>query len=344
MNYVQCFLYPDLLLTKTEDMSKWETSYHGTVVPAVTSILQHGEMLMEGDVKWDGNYLESRMTKAAGQKSEIYNYPTIEGGDNRCSIASFDHGETKFKIVLQLRQLSGSYEKRRTRWGHEMWATARRGTIMIEAINVRVLAARGIALPDPVLPIPHNEYVMSFACPIQQSAFEFLETLNIPKDMFNGEHNRCYCESCYLKQWADYLEIAGEKYVIPRGWTRFALEVNPVFAKINDIWDAWNIAFHGCRPKNVLSILKHRSLLIPNDILSNGDKLGVCASRDRNQKNYFLSPSIGYSAHPWYARPVSYKSAAGLTRYAQTILVLKVCRAIIIEELKCPSQGQSVER
>ena len=123
---------------------------------------------------------------------------------------------------------------------------------------------------------------------------------------------------------ANFKEKAGKNYMIPSEWIRFGVKVNPVFAKVNEIWDTWNTAFHGCQPKNVLSILKHRSLLIPNDILSDVTKLSVCASRDVNQKCYFLSPSIGYSAHPWYARPQAYTTGSGNTRYAQTALVSKV--------------------
>ena len=75
--------------------------------------------------------------------------------------------------------------------------------------------------------------------------------------------------------------VAGETYVIPRGWVRFVLAVNPVFAAMNDIWNAWNNAFHGCDHRNVESIIKHRALLIPHDVLSDGRKLSVCASQER---------------------------------------------------------------
>ena len=110
---------------------------------------------MEGDVLWYGEYLESESPKPTIQKNQIYTYSSIQGADSRSTAAYLENGGTEFKVLLQLRQRAGSYEKQKaaTVARHELWATDIRGTILIEALCVHVLSAKGIKSPEAVISI-----------------------------------------------------------------------------------------------------------------------------------------------------------------------------------------------
>jgi len=253
-------------------------------------------------------------------------YPQPGGAKWAAEKTTTADGQTSFKIVVRLRQQPGTYVVHDKGKSHafDMWSTDRRGTLILEALEVYVEKSKDqLAIPT-LLPDPVNVYTTTFKCPVQQHMFDVLQLLKIPQSMFDMNNNRCYCSTCYPDHWKDSMDVAGETYAIPRGWTRFGMLVDPVFAKVNDIWKSWQIAFHGCHPKNVLSILKNRMLLIPHDVLPDGTKLQVGSSADKNQNKYFLSPAIGYSAHPWYAKPVPFTDTDGKRKYFQTVLVFKV--------------------
>jgi len=309
-------------------MSVWKISYHGATVQIALSILRHGEFVMEGDVMVDGTYLAAHHGKFKDQKKAIWTYPTREGADKTTVVASFDNDETQLKILLQLRQRASSYTESETKSGFIIWSTNRRGTLYIEAVHVSVLKSKRTSeikfrsqtpsIFSPIAGILSQMTNIRF-CPVHQENFEFLQTLKIPNSMFNKEFNKCYCSKCWPERRMKFCDVAGERYIIPKGWSRFGLAVNPVFATVNDIWDSWNIAFHGCAASHVIPILKHRTLLIPHDILSDGTELGVNSSADQNQKCFFLSPAIDYSAHPWYARYRKFKD-----KIAQVVIMFRV--------------------
>jgi len=316
-------------------MSAWKVSYHGATVQIALSVIRHGEFLMEGDVMNDGTYLTARHEKVKDQKKAIWTYPTREGADNTTVVGSFDNNETQLKVVLQLRQRPSSYAESKTRWGFTIWSTNHRGALYIESVHVIVIKSRqtgkliqpsqkpGIVLMSKSIISPIAGIISQMAsmsvCPVHQENNEFLQTLKIPDTMFNREFNKCYCSNCWPETLMKFKDVAGERYIIPKGWSRFGLKVNPVFATVNDIWDSWNIAFHGCDPSHVVPILKHRTLLIPHDILSDGTELGVNSSADQNQKCYFLSPTIEYAAHPWYAKYRRFKK-----KIAQIAILFRV--------------------
>jgi hypothetical protein len=321
---VSLFLCPDTAVLESEDVSKWRVVYHGTSLPVINSILIHGMLLMQGDELSDGEIVGKRLA-SDDQEKAVWTYPKPGGAKIAASTGTFDDGQTEFKILIRLRQKPGTYEKHsKGGFGYDVWSTNRRGTLYMEALEVYVVKSRGTVSPNPFMSIPVKSYFKTFKCPAQQQAFEVMQLLKLPESLFDMTHNRCYCPKCYPDTWPSALEMAGARYIIPRGWVRFGLLVNPVFAKLNDIWKSWNIAFHGCHPANVSSIVKHRALLIPHDILPDGKRLQVCCSADKNQKYYFVSPQVGYSAHPWYAKPVPFIDSDGKRKYLQTVIVFKV--------------------
>ena len=321
--YVTCYLASDIVVSGSEDLDKWPTTYHGTTVEVVRSVLVHWLLMKAGDLLYDGTEIKLRHA-TPGQQTAIWTYPTVVGAEAAAADGVYDDGLTKFKALIRVRQKPGTYNVHpRQGFGHDVWSTQRRGTHYIEAIDVSVVDAKETVAFSPMVVSPKS-YITSFTCPVQKQAFAILQMLKLPKSLFDGNHNRCYCSQCYPDTWVKSMQVAGETYAIPRGWTRFGLAVNPVVAEINDIWKSWQIAFHGCHPNNVLSIAKNRTLLIPHDILPDGRKLKVWSSADPNQKCYFLSPAIGYSAHPWYAKPVPFTDLSGKRKYFQTVFVFKV--------------------
>jgi hypothetical protein len=314
-NWVSFVLSPDTAVSESEDISKWPIVYHGTAVAVINSIITHGMLMMLGDCLCDGTVLGKRC--AGDDKTRaIWTYPQPTGALCAAGTGTFDGGQTEFKILITLRQKPGTYEvHKKAGFGYDVWSTNKRGTLLIEALDVYVVKSRGTVSPCPPIPPPQKSYKTTFRCPLQQQAFDVLKLLKLPQSFFNMDHNRCYCDTCYKASWPRSVDVAGETYAIPLGWTRFGLQANPVFAKVNDIWKSWQIAFHGCHPANVVSIVKNRTLLIPHDVLPDGRVLEVWSSADKNQKYYFLSPEIGYSAHPWYAKPIPFTDKDGKRKY-----------------------------
>lgn len=65
-------------------------------------------------------------------------------------------------------------------------------------------------------------------CKVEAAAREFLDQLQISKVYFDPEFDRCYCERCYKGSWPDTIEEEGPTpYVVPRGWFRFGLALQP---------------------------------------------------------------------------------------------------------------------
>ena len=321
--YVTCYLASDIVISGSEDVDKWPVTYHGTTVEVVRSVLEHGLLMKAGDLLHDGTEIKRRHA-TSDQTTAIWTYPTQDGAEAAAAYGVYDGGLTKFKALIRVRQKPGTYNVHPEKgFGYDVWSTQRRGTHYIEAVDVFVVNAKG-AIPFSPMVVCPKLYITSFTCQVQKQAFAIMEMLKLPQSLFDGKHNRCYCSACYPDRWPSSIQVAGETYAVPRGWTRFGLTVNPVLAEVNDIWKSWQIAFHGCHPQNVLSIAKNRTLLIPHDILPDGTKLQVWSSADPNQNCYFLSPAIGYSAHPWYAKPVPFLNLKGEPKYFQTVFIFKV--------------------
>ena len=327
-SWVSLILSSDTAVRQLVPIDSWPRVYHGTTVSSVRLIIIHGMVLNSGDYLCDGTILGKRRNLSDPQHS-IWTHPQPGGAKRAAEVKTADDGQTRFKIVVRLRQQPGTYvvHDKGTTHAFDIWSTERRGALILESLEVYVRKSKDQLAIPALLPDPVNLYLTTFKCPVQQHMFNVLQLLKIPQCMFDMNNNRCYCSTCYPDPWKSSMDVAGETYAIPRGWMRFGMLVDPVFAKVNDIWKSWQIAFHGCHPKNVVSILKNRMLLIPHDILPDGKKLQVFSSADKNQDKYFLSPAIGYSAHPWYAKPVPFTDTDGKRKYFQTVLVFKVGHA-----------------
>lgn len=158
-----------------------------------------------------------------------------------------------------------------------------------------------------------------FGCDFASKCFKFLEAQQWPIEYFDPDGYRCYCPICFPKKWIDYLEQAGERYIIPRNWCRFGLKVSKIFVLINDIWDSWCNVFHGTTSSNAKAIVEHQRILINFDFSKKSIQIKTRGSVSAKQSNYFLSPSIDYASHPWYSEMTKFGSM-----YAQIVLAIKI--------------------
>ena len=155
-------------------------------------------------------------------------------------------------------------------------------------------------------------------CEVEAAAREFLGTLDISSVYFDPEFDRCYCDRCYEGSWPDTIVEEGPTpYVVPRGWFRFGLALQPrARDETLDIFRKWSVSFHGTKAPLVL-----KSILQCGSLMKSGDKLlqphpkqrgcrkegcrklhsTKCAGRQ--DKVFYTSPSIKYAGLKFYAEP-----------------------------------------
>ncbi|UJR11765.1 hypothetical protein I4U23_015946 [Adineta vaga] len=172
---------------------------------------------------------------------------------------------------------------------------------------------------------------------------EFLKSVSWPSAFRQKAHDRCYCNRCYSSNLADTLTVAGYTYVIPRGWTRFAVSVDESFFNHHKVWDTWLNCYHGTTIENAISCVEHRTLLLPNDTTMHGKKLEIRKGHIPGEHFAFTTPSINYAALDYYAHKYDFRSPYNLQLYS--IKVALQCKqkpdSIIVqgETVKADQQG-----
>ncbi|CAF4143755.1 unnamed protein product [Adineta steineri] len=141
---------------------------------------------------------------------------------------------------------------------------------------------------------------------------EFLESVSWPSAFRQEAHDRCYCERCYPPHLRDTMDVANYTYVIPRGWTRFAVSVDEGFFNHHDVWDKWLNCYHGTSIDSAKSCLEHRQLLLPNDTTMHGKKLEIRENHIPGEYYVFTTPSISYAALDYYAHTYNFRSPYNL--------------------------------
>jgi hypothetical protein len=164
----------------------------------------------------------------------------------------------------------------------------------------------------------------SSGCSYQALAREYIISLKWDKTYFDTSHDRCYCSHCYKDSWKDVIDAGDGKYVIPRGWVRLGLHIDPVLVKTQDIWNKWIVTFHGTTKIAAQSILAHRQFCLPGDVLIDGTKLGIRPGHIPNQTFLYSSPTIAYSSGPAYSPVYDFHSTENDANY-ETQIVLQ-CR------------------
>ena len=122
----------------------------------------------------------------------------------------------------------------------------------------------------------------------------FVESLRFVEQYFHDKTDRCYCTQCYTPKQPDTITgVDGGKYVIPRGWSRYGLEVPKGKVAELDIFNKWRVSYHGTsKPALVVSsILREGRFVLPGQELMDGTVLesGKCAGRQ-----------VGHTVHTVY--------------------------------------------
>ncbi|CAF1080747.1 unnamed protein product [Adineta ricciae] len=153
---------------------------------------------------------------------------------------------------------------------------------------------------------------------------EYLQSVAWPSVLRQQAHDRCYCKRCYSSTLPDTLTVAGYKYVIPRGWTRFAVSVDEPIAQVHNVWKTWLNCYHGTSIENARSAVEHRQLLLPSDVTLAGKKLKIREGHIPGENYVFTTPSITYAALEYYAHTYTFESPNNSRMY--TIKVVLQCK------------------
>ena len=158
-------------------------------------------------------------------------------------------------------------------------------------------------------------------CALFPLAQEFVEKLGWAKRMFNPKGDRCFCSQCYDVSSKDVIEAGGENYVIPRGFVRFGLFVDPVFSDRHDIWKKWIVTFHGTNKIGAESVIVNRQFCLPGDRLIDGSILGIREGHIPGKQHIYTSPTIAYSSSPVYSPAYEFVSQRDQKKYEAQIVL-----------------------
>jgi hypothetical protein len=148
---------------------------------------------------------------------------------------------------------------------------------------------------------------------------EYLASVSWPTVFRNETYDRCYCSRCYLSTYPDTLSVAGGTYVIPRGWTRFGMYIDEIFAHHHKIWDTWVNCYHGTSIESAKSIVEHRQLLLPRDVTMHGKTLEIREGHIPKEFFFFTTPSIMYAALKYYGCEYRFISPHNSELYTITV-------------------------
>jgi len=176
----------------------------------------------------------------------------------------------------------------------------------------------GISLKPKL--IPKSTSIRPRFCLYQNLCREYIWSLNWPRDYFNSRFNRCYCSQCYPESYNDTYKIAGNTYVIPRGWVRFGLYVDKVKADHENIWDRWIVTYHGTTIPAALSIIAHRQFLLPGDTCDDGTRIRIRSGHIPGKIQVYTSPTIKYSSLDCYCAKYRYSASDGKQYEAKIVL------------------------
>ena len=146
---------------------------------------------------------------------------------------------------------------------------------------------------------------------------------SITNNVFDKNGHRCFCIKCHKSRKDKLVYSRGEpasKYVLPIGWCRFGMTLNPGLMQHNNVFEKWHVSFHGTKKEVITSIFQHQSLLKPGDTMIGGKTIKVRKGHitksfermnhftgDKEHfdpsKQIFTSPSVKYASLKAYATP-----------------------------------------
>ncbi|XP_078679054.1 neuralized-like protein 4 [Branchiostoma floridae x Branchiostoma belcheri] len=163
-----------------------------------------------------------------------------------------------------------------------------------------------------------------YKCEYQRRCARFRDSLGLRDDMFFPERDMCYCPSCHTERGDMQIYQRGnppKPYVLPLGWSRFALQVPLPQVKLPRggtvaAFDSWQMCFHGTLRDNVKPILDTGGLRRPGDNISGGTLSQRNGHYNEEWKpegfdtlQVFVSPSIRYSSKDAYSSPYTWRDS-----------------------------------
>lgn len=76
--------------------------------------------------------------------------------------------------------------------------------------------------------------------------------------------------------------------------------MDSVQAEMNNIWNSWQVTYHGTSKEAAISIIKSRHFSIPGDQLLDGSFLAIRPGHIPRKRHIYSSPTIAYSSLPVY--------------------------------------------
>ena len=92
---------------------------------------------------------------------------------------------------------------------------------------------------------------------------------------------------------ADAYSVANSIYTVPRGWTRFGLQMDEGFASGKNIFQTWYTTFYGTSREKLESIFHNRFIPFPGDELLHNEQFTIHLP---DKKYIYTSPSIHYAS------------------------------------------------
>ena len=260
-------------------------------------------------------------------RGELIEYSCIKAGENKAYFSRLPYNKISLAVLLRDNTYTnkGQHIVTEIRGNKELYGLVYEiypSDVFVECPQTLRRDAI-IEIKPPSSVFSFSKLLRSYSCAKMQACYKYLSDQGFDFDFFDGNGNRCYCADCFPNNWINTQVVAGEIYIIPRGWTRFGLK-NPIILSVqNDIWNSWCNVFHGTNPTAAKSIIRHKTLLINKDITLEGIKLGRNSSAD-DWNNYYVSPHICYASHPWYSKIIQLGKRNGKNRYAQVVLACKI--------------------
>eukprot|EP01084_Bolivina_argentea_P022113 41095_1 len=220
---------------------------------------------------------------------------------------------------------------------------------------------------EPQEDIKMEDIMENNKCLVMDNATQILTNyLKIPSEFIDSSKNFCYCEKCHTTRGDNEYYPRGKpskKYVLPIGWSRIGLNVYAPKCKINNVWNDWHVAYHGCSIETAKNIFKSGLVLLkPGDSTINGEELKIKPGHIKGEvqryneytmKNelfdpnqIFVTPSIRYASNEIYAKPFSIHDGCQKLK-AQCVFQLRIrpgCYNIGQETIGATTAGTIIDK
>jgi hypothetical protein len=179
------------------------------------------------------------------------------------------------------------------------------------------------SLFDSFLNAPHHggvtlgtgtEADQAHACSIFNACSEFVSSLGVKTTAFNTAKDICFCSERCSKRHPDTSHRGGRTYGLPKGWCGFGLRVDEAVFEHRNVFNTWNVAFHGTKKDTAVEILNGEwQLLRPGEVTATGFTIPIREGHikssfrrwndysktheDFNPNQIFTSPSIKYCSY-----------------------------------------------